>query len=170
MGSVATVASFRTWRDLQPAIAQDPAINSARKGLKSGINTFGRVRIPSSATADTGGERGIRTLGTFYCTYDFQSYPFGRSGISPNPCKTCFPLIYRLLTLPVSRSIKWYDVALSGSKTHPFYAHSTQKAPSELYRVHAGPEVKRGDPRVDLGHLYRAVPEDLLDHPDRHAV
>ena len=27
----ATVASFRTWRGLQPSIAQDPAINAVRK-------------------------------------------------------------------------------------------------------------------------------------------
>ena len=34
------------------------------------------VRIPLASSYITGGERGIRTLGAFYCTYAFQAYPF----------------------------------------------------------------------------------------------
>ena len=44
-----------------------------------------------------GGERGIRTLGTFYCTYDFQSYPFGHSGISP-----CYSTNVKILSKPLN--------------------------------------------------------------------
>jgi len=40
MERTATVASFRTWRDLQPTIAQDPAINSVRKRFYYPITVF----------------------------------------------------------------------------------------------------------------------------------
>lgn len=32
---------------------------------------------------NTGGQRGIRTLGTFYRSYAFQAYPIDHSGICP---------------------------------------------------------------------------------------
>ena len=40
MEKTATVASFRTWRILQPTIAQDPAINSVRKRFYYPITAF----------------------------------------------------------------------------------------------------------------------------------
>jgi len=41
MEKTATVASFRTWRDLQLSIAQDPAINAVR-------NTPGKTKKPEN--------------------------------------------------------------------------------------------------------------------------
>ncbi len=48
-----------------------------------------------------GGERGIRTPGTLTSTVDFESTPFGLSGISPL-CLVCFIRFYTLLFKKVS--------------------------------------------------------------------
>ena len=49
MEKTATVASFRTWRVLQPSIAQDPAINAVRN-VPGGYESLGKAIIHQTDT------------------------------------------------------------------------------------------------------------------------
>ena len=61
----------------------------------------GKKEIDRSINGLCGGERGIRTPGTLTSTVDFESTPFGLSGISPL-CLVCFIRFYTLLFKKVS--------------------------------------------------------------------
>ncbi len=54
-----------------------------RSNLRLASPSCKRPKLAGSLGLEDGGETGIRTLGGIAATIDFESIPFGHSGISP---------------------------------------------------------------------------------------
>ena len=82
--SATTVAPFRAWRGLQPIVAKAPT-GATIEGLPGQRpQPCQASRRADRSDAETGGERGIRTLDTgFSRIHTFQACSFNHSDISP---------------------------------------------------------------------------------------
>ncbi len=82
-GTIFDVINQSSCLDKPIAYEKTARTNKPKQKTRKAISYAGFRYFPDCSGQRFGGETGIRTLGGIAATIDFESIPFGRSGISP---------------------------------------------------------------------------------------